>query len=244
MKKKLQILILCGSCISALSQNVQVFYDLGRARSGDVVPQKRNFFSLTYEMFKPDSFGYTYWFADVFFNSPDHFAGLGYTEIGSNIAIGKCPVQAHVEFNGGLYIDQPNDSSNYSAPIQNAWLAGVSWPVNFKNGAMFETQILYKYFPDARKKADAQLTLVWYLPMLKNKLAFSGFFDIWSEEKPLTFRDTPPFKKRAVIYTEPQLWYNVNDHLSIGSELRIGYNFVYNSTKLEIYPCMGAKWNF
>lgn len=183
-------------------------------------------------------------FFDVFFNSNKKFGGLGYTEISKNIALGKFPIQSHIEFNGGLYIDKPSSNENYSDGIHNAFLAGLSYPILFKNDVYFETQVLYKMFTDYYNKPNVQLTFVWGIPMCDNKLNFAGFFDVWSEEKALTFRDNLPYKKQVVVYTEPQLWYNVTNNFSIGSEVRIGYNFVFNSTLWEIYPCLGLKYNF
>lgn len=242
--KKLILLLLYNYCIITSAQNVQLLYDFGVNRSSAVTPKKHNFFTITYEVNKFDSIGYTYFYTDVFFNNTNKSAGLGYTEISRNLKIKKFPVQLHVEFNGGLYIDKPSNNLNFSSGIHNAWLAGLSYPITFKNGAYFETILLYKYFKDALKGPDGQITFVWYFPMFKEKIAFAGIFDIWSEEKAITDADITPFKKHPVIYSEPQIWYNVNKHLSIGSEVRFAYNFVYNSKMLEIFPCVGAKYNF
>ena len=244
MKKKLlTAFYLCSFFTSIFSQNIQTLFDLGKSRSSDVIPSSNNFLSLSYEMFKPDSIGYTFWFIDFFFNTKDNYAGLGYTEIARNFSFINFPIQAHIEFNGGLYIDRPDDTSNFSSGMANAWLGGISWPVTFKNGASLETQVMYKFFTRTGNNADAQLSLIWFVPFWGDKLSCSGFFDVWTESKPLTFRDSPPFNKQMVIYSEPQLWYNLNKTFSIGGELRLSYNFVFNSTKLEVFPCMGIKCN-
>ena len=50
-----------------------------------------------------------------------------------------------------------------------------------------------------------------------------------------------------VVLTEPQLWYNVTPHFSLGTEIEISNNFVYNTyndKSFFINPTLGAKWNF
>ena len=52
-----------------------------------------------------------------------------------------------------------------------------------------------------------------------------------------------------MVLTEPQLWYNVNKHLSLGGEVEISSNFIYNvdptsSRTFFVNPTLGVKWNF
>jgi hypothetical protein len=50
-----------------------------------------------------------------------------------------------------------------------------------------------------------------------------------------------------VVLTEPQLWYNVNEHLSFGTEWEISNNFVYNTYNDKTFfwnPTVAVKWNF
>jgi hypothetical protein len=47
---------------------------------------------------------------------------------------------------------------------------------------------------------------------------------------------------RAIL-TEPQLWYNLNNHIALGGELEISKNFLpYDDVKFM--PTVAAKWTF
>ena len=51
-----------------------------------------------------------------------------------------------------------------------------------------------------------------------------------------------------VLLTEPQLWYNFNKHLSVGTEIEISNNFIVNFYKNNdktffVNPTLAVKWN-
>ncbi len=85
---------------------------------------------------------------------------------------------------------------------------------------------------------DFQLTTTWFVPLLDGNLEFSGFVDLWSED------DAPEDGKKLVLLSEPQLWYNANEHLSIGSEVEISHNFVYGEVDIQALPTIGLRWTF
>ena len=86
--------------------------------------------------------------------------------------------------------------------------------------------------------ADAQLTTVWFVPFLEGKLTFTGFMDIWTRDKNDGTED-----KTVVLLTEPQIWYNVWNHLHVGSEVEISSNFL-PTNKVEVMPTVACKWVF
>ena len=50
-----------------------------------------------------------------------------------------------------------------------------------------------------------------------------------------------------MILSEPQLWFNANDHLSIGTEVEFSNNFIYNTyddQSFFVNPTIALKWNF
>jgi hypothetical protein len=83
---------------------------------------------------------------------------------------------------------------------------------------------------------DAQLTVTWFKGFLDNKLSFTGFLDIWTQDEAMEDG------KEMVLLTEPQLWYSLGKHLSVGGEVELSKNFV--SDDFEIMPTLGFKWNF
>ena len=85
-----------------------------------------------------------------------------------------------------------------------------------------------------------QLTGVWGLNFANGKGTFSGFIDFWRGEK-------VNGHGQLVMLTEPQLWYNVTPHLSVGSEIEMSSNFIYNTfndKSFFINPTLAVKWNF
>ena len=77
-------------------------------------------------------------------------------------------------------------------------------------------------------------------------MSFSGFCDLWYN---------PNVKGNFIFLSEPQLWVNLNAikgwegvNLSIGSEVELSNNFVWNShgknNKFYAIPTLAAKWTF
>lgn len=219
-----------------IAQNVQLHYDFGK---------DRKFPTTTVEMFKPDKWGSTFFFVDMDYNVNDQKGvNMAYWEIARAINIGKTPFAFHAEYNGGFgsFIDDPlirGNKQNISAyQINGAWLAGVDYVFNNEDYTSgFTIQVLYKYI---RYKHDAafQLTGVWYMNMLNNKVTFSGFADFWREDNSYGSEET-----KYIFLTEPQLWYNFTENISLGTEIEIGSNF--GGVKgFAVNPTIGAKWTF
>ncbi len=81
-----------------------------------------------------------------------------------------------------------------------------------------------------------QITFVWFKLLFKEKINFTGYFDYWTQ-------DNMSGDKMNVFQTEPQLWYILNRHLSIGGEVEISKNFLpYSGWKFM--PTLGMRWEF
>ena len=151
-----------------------------------------------------------------------------------------------MEYNGGLWHAPAIGNGSY----QQAGLAGIAY--NGHNADFSKTwsvQALYKQFLKSYKGthsyASFQLTGVWGLNFLDNKLTFSGFIDFWRGEKGANYGDKAGHGM-LVILTEPQLWYNVNKHFSVGTEVEISDNFIvnyYNDKTFFVNPTLAVKWN-
>jgi len=227
---------------SLFSQNLQLHYDLGKYEDGT----KRNFFVGTFEFFRPDTHGYTFLFTDFEFDSPNNPSGvsLGYFEISrsfympwfrNNKALKE--LGFHIEYNDGSVIYEFEDNV-YGENLRSSWLTGFEYP--FKLGKfVLNTQILYKYIRGS-DAPDFQITFVWYQLLFRDKITLAGYVDLWSQDD---FFGNPE-KKVLVLYSEPQIWYNVIPHLSVGSEFKISKNFIPNTNRLEVFPTIGIKWEF
>ena len=233
MKQRLLTFSLLLLLISASAQNIQLHYDFGK---------DRKYPTSTVEMFKTDKLGSTFFFVDMDYDvSGVEGVSTAYWEIARSFNLGKTPLAAHAEYNGGF--------GQYVAPdyngafqINDAWLAGLDYNYNnadFTRG--FTLQLLYKYI---RGKHDAsfQLTGVWYMDFFNRKVTFSGFADFWRED-PEFLTETSSEVTQFVFQSEPQLWYNFTKNFSLGSELELGYNFV-PVKGFRLNPTLGAKWTF
>lgn len=229
------------SSIAANAQNLQLHYDFGRniysTEEGD-----RQKVTVTIEQFKADRLGSWYYFVDLDLKSKTF--GGAYTEISREFKFGQqSPFAAHVEFDGGL---------NLGGSFQHAALVGGAWNGhNADFSKTFSVQLLYKQFFKSydytHAYASAQLTGVWGLQFFDKAMTFSGFIDFWREEKANRHG-------KLVVLSEPQLWYNLNTlkgmsdvNLSIGGEVEISNNFIYNVANDKTFfanPTVALKWTF
>ena len=226
------MLLLMGMAMQA--QNVQLHYDFGRFIYPDEEAGRQKV-TMTLEQFKADKWGSWFYFVDIDFSRK--FTEGAYTEISREFNLSKkLPIAAHVEYNGGL---------NRFGSFQQAALLGAAWNGHSADfSKTYSVQLMYKrYFKSyeyTRGFHGFQLTGVWGLNFANGKGTFSGFIDFWRGEK-------VNGHGQLVMLTEPQLWYNVTPHLSVGSEIEMSSNFIYNTfndKSFFINPTLAVKWNF
>lgn len=213
---------------NTFAQNLQTHYDLGK---------DRKFLTTTVEMFKPDKHGSTFFFIDMNYGDSDiQGVSMAYWEIARAWTIGKSPFAAHIEYNGGL----GQNTAGAAYQINNAYLCGFEYSWNAKDFSKgFTLEPLFKSIR-GKNKASFQLTGVWYLKLLNNKILFNGFFDIWKEDNAFGTETT-----KFVIFSEPQLWYNFYKNFAVGSELELAYNFTGNTSKgFHANPTIALKYSF
>lgn len=225
-------LILGLSTLSA--QNLQLHYDFGRQLYSQEQAERPNL-TTTVEMFRPDSWGNTFFFIDMNYRT----AGVtsAYWEISREIKLGKTPFLAHIEYNGGL---------TNQVTFNNAYLAGLTYAYNKSDySAGFTLTPMYKHLAKQDKPASYQLTGTWYYHFGKGLLTFRGFADLWGD------RNFVSGGNMTVFLTEPQLWLNLNKipgvnpkfNLSIGTEVEVSHNFAILD-KTVINPTLGLMWTF
>jgi hypothetical protein len=233
MKKIFCLALMAVAAMGVSAQNIQVHYDFGR----NIYPDQedgRQKVTVTLEQFKADQWGSWYYFVDV--DMTNKFTEGAYTEISREFNIGKKGFAAHVEYDGGL---------NRFGSFQQAGLIGGAY--NGHNADFSKTwsvQLMYKRFFKSYDYTSAynsvQLTGVWGLNFANKKCTFSGFVDFWRGEN-------ANGNGQLVILSEPQFWYNITDHFSVGSEVEISNNFIYNTyddKSFFVNPTLAVKWNF
>ncbi len=217
--KKLFLALFFVSLFGALSaQNVQLHYDMGK---------DREHLTSTVEYFGVDKYGSTFFFIDMDYNGTKNGVSLSYWEIARTLKFWKAPIEAHVEYNGGLLAAK-------DGTFGNAYLAGVSYPLPIKGGS-YTIKALYKYTEGITDGADMQITGVWFTPLFKGKVTFNGFFDIWSQ-------GLGNDNSKWVFIAEPQIWFNVSKHFAVGSEIEISNNFIYGKDGMQVMPTLGIKY--
>ena len=227
---------MAAAAFTAQAQNIQLHYDFGRnIYSGEEAGRQK--VTVTLEQFKADQWGSWFYFVDL--DMSRHFTEGAYAEISREINLSRnLPLAAHVEYDGGL---------NKGGSFQQAGLAGIAYNGHTEDfSKTWSVQVLYKHYlksyENTHSYASAQLTGVWGMNLLNDKLRFAGFIDFWRGEK-------ANGHGCLVILSEPQLWYNLTQNLAVGTEWEFSNNFVYNtdptSDKTFFFnPTLALKWNF
>ena len=240
MKKLILFSVMALMGLTMQAQDIQLHYDFGR----NIYPDEeagRQKVTITVEQFSADKWGSWYYFVDLDLSSK--FFRSAYTEISREFKFGQTsPFAAHLEYNGGLGRDDIRS-------FQHAALLGAAY--NGHNADFSKTwsvQLMYKRFFKSydytRAYSSCQLTGVWGLSFANKKCTFSGFIDFWRGEN---WRAGHEGHGMLVLLTEPQFWYNFTDHFSLGSEVEISNNFIYNTYNNKsffINPTVAVKWNF
>ena len=239
MKKTLLSALLFIVSLPIFAQlNVQLHYDFGDAFYGDKL-SNRPHLTATVENFKADKWGSTYFFVDLDFG--DNTMKSVYAEFSREFNLGKLPIAAHVEYNGGL-----SGGGSYN----DAYLAGGAW--NWANkdfSKTFSLQLLYKYLANqpSSNKHSWQVTTVWGIHFAKGFCTFSGYADLWHDNS---------VSGNLILSSEPQFWFNlyaldsVDDDfkLSLGTELELSKNLVWPAeginNKFYAIPTLAVKWQF
>ena len=215
----------------AQAQEIQLNYDF--------LPE-RNYLTFTFELFKPDNLGSTFFFTDFNFDRNDG-ANLAYFELARKFTIKNNFLEGlnlHVEYNDGFLITNDKNSSPVDPlgfPINRALLGGFGFPIQLGNFTL-NTTYLYKNTKGS-SGVDGQFTAVWFHNLFNNKVTLRGFFDFWSEDR------LSGSGKKAVLLTEPQILYNLNKNFSVGSEIEISNNFV-PTEEFKVFPTIMGRYAF
>lgn len=221
---------------TAKAQNLQTFYDFGK---------DRNYITTTFEMFKADKFGDTFWFIDHYFTTKDQ------RDLGLASAING----SYFEIERGINFWQDSELKDLSAHIEydgSTWGAGI-WCFGAKYFLHSEdfanTLSLYLMYDLHVGVGEADIPLkfsaVWGCNDLfgVSGLTFKGFCDLWGNNSYWGENDETKFS----FLTEPQLWFNLgsafDNHLDIGTEIELSCNFAGNKGFM-CNPCLGLRWSF
>lgn len=213
----------------AKAQEIQLHYDF--------LPE-RDYLTFTFEFFKPDKLGSTFFFTDFNFGRSDS-ANLAYFEIARKFNIKNNLIEGlnfHIEYNDGLLMTDDKEDSPENPlgfPINRAFLVGLGFPIKIGNFTL-NTSYLYKN-THGSSGFDGQFTAVWFQNLFNDKVTIRGFLDFWSEDR------ADGSSKKMILLTEPQFMYNLNKSFSFGSEIEISNNFV-PSEEFKIFPTIMVRY--
>lgn len=211
--------------------NLQTFYDFGK---------DRKYVTTTFEMFKGDEYGDTFFFIDHYYAQP----GQRENHLGSAIN------GSYFEIERGINFWQDSKLANLSGMLEydgSTWGAGIFGigAKYFFHSSDFRNTFTIELFYDINigvGEADVPLkaTAVWGMNDFLGikKLCFKGFCDVWGNNSYFV-----EGKTKVSLLTEPQLWYAVGKHLNLGGEVELSCNFAGNKGFM-CNPCLGAKWDF
>jgi hypothetical protein len=239
LKKVFLTLVSAVSVFAVHSQNIQLHYDFGRSMYDEY--STRPLLTSTVEMFKPDTWGSTFFFIDMDYTSKG--VSAAYLEIARELKFWEGPFSAHVEYNGGLTSFELGDGYG-AARFNNAYLFGATYTYNAADfSAGYSLSAMYKYIQKLATPHNFQITGTWYLHFAKNQLfTFTGFADFWKEKTGFG---------EYIFLSEPQIWLHFNKisgvdknfNLSVGSEVELGYNFASLEGFFAI-PTVAIRWDF
>jgi hypothetical protein len=236
MKKPIALILLVVP-ITLKSQNFQLHYDFGKGRE---------FFTATFEMFRPDTLGSTFWFVDLDFDFPGNPRSMSgaYLEFSRDFYIPGLRKMAafdqltfHIEYNDGFTAYKDTGDYMTAASYNSIFLTGFSHPLKIGRFVL-TTQWLCR-FPRGMDIPDFQITLVWVQPVFKGRVLLTGFIDLWSQDKVYD-----PDKKELVFQTEPQLWFMLTPKIAVGGEVEIIRNFPVGPVDWKLLPTLGFRWEF
>jgi hypothetical protein len=230
--KSLLFIIILISLSAAYSQNLQIHYDFG---------EERKYFTTTLEMFKPDEYGSTFFFVDLDYDFPESRSiSLAYFEFARYFTVYD-QVSFTIQYNDGIVVSE-GEPVNNGFTLNQSWLAGLSYPFDL-GFIIVNTDLLFKKIYNSQTP-DGQLTFFWFLPLLEGQLTFNGFIDIWSQDKSIRAQLPSDDQKEVVFLAEPQVWYNIIKHVSIGTEVELSNNFLPYQEEIGINPTVAVKWIF
>ena len=226
----------------AKAQNLQVFYDFG---------ENRQYVTTTFEMYKADKWGDTFWFIDHYYNTTDKSAVLLHNSGPAN--------GSYFEIERGINFWQDTNLKDLSAHVEydglitgggfnmGTWCFGAKYFLHSQDfSKMLTLYAMYEQFNTNKiSTADVpvKFSAVWSINDVfgVKGLVFKGFADFWGNNNNWGTETTT-----WSFLTEPQIWYNlgelVDNHLDVGGEIEISNNFVAKGFKIN--PCAGIRWTF
>jgi hypothetical protein len=167
-----------------------------------------------------------------------HNIGKFYFQVSQSLRCWEPKIFLSLQYSGGLGVTEPRQYSYY---INNTFSAGAEVPFHWK-GTWFSSILDYKYVPYTRPSHDFLYTFYWWRGLLNYKLELAGDFSCWTENKDHGDDYTSGMKgKRFFFFAEPQLWYNINRTVALGTKINLYYHINTADDLFQVYPTAAIK---
>lgn len=207
--------------------NLQFFYDFGK---------DRNYVTTTLEGFYTDKIGDTFFFIDLYYSNQKNVYGA------SN--------GAYFEIERSFNFWHDTAMKDFSILVE---YDGATWgqsifdfgpKYSFHNddfSRYINLYLCYDVMFGQSATVPIKLSGAWAVKNLfgVERLTFNGFFDFWGLDS--VYADGATSK--WTFLTEPQLWFKVQDHIDVGTEIELSYNFA-GHKGFMCNPCLGFRWRF
>jgi hypothetical protein len=243
--KNFPILLWLSITSPALSaQDLQFHYD--PRHTIDPAHNAHNFPTIYFQYFKTQDSGKAFIKPGSFLlkiqtdlQGAQHNIGQTYIQISQSFRCWKPPIFLSLQYSGGLGVTEPKQYSFY---INNAYSVGLAYPFQWK-GTWLSAVLSGKYVPYNKPTYDPMFTLYWWSGYFHYKLEFSGDFSVWTENKDQGDAYTADRRgKRFFFFGEPQLWYNINKVLSLGTKVNLYYHVYSIDGRLQAYPTVAVRF--
>ena len=227
--------------IECFGQNLQIHYDF--RHSVDPNLNSKNFPGFVFEYFKDlDTLGTGSFMLKLQtdFNGNKSNVGQVFTQISQSIKFWKPKIYFSANYSGGLGVTP----DSYGYYIANSFGIGVAYPFQWR-GAWVATSLLFRYNSFEKPSYDPQFTFYFGRGFLNYRIFTDGSFVCWTENRNRGDNYTASLKgKKFAFFGDPKIWIKVNAGFSMGTKFNVFYNLLGGEGKIQIYPTIGAKYQF
>jgi len=232
--------------LTVKAQELQLHYDF--RHSLDPANNRSNYPTLFFQYFKTLDSGSLFIKPGSFmmkmqtdFKGKDNNQGNFYMQVSQSFRCWKPKIFIHLEYSGGLGIAEPGSYGYY---ITNSFSAGLSHLCSWKGG-YYNFALDYRYNAFERPSHDAMISFYWWKGLLNYKIEISGDVELWTVNKNRGDAGSSSLKGKLVLmFGEPQVWYNLNQHFALGTRINIYFHIYDIANQIQVYPSPGLKYKF
>lgn len=239
--KKIITLLFIAAAARALGQNIQLHYDFRHTL--DPHTNASNYPSVSFEYFKNiDTLesGSFLFKMQTDFNGKHNNVSQVFVQLSQTLRFWNPKVYLSLNYTGGLGIAP----GGYGYYLANSFAAGAAYPFQWR-GAWLSASVLYRYNAFDKASHDTQMIFYFGKGLWNYKVFVGGSFVAWTENKNQGTDFTAEERgKKFSFFGDPQVWFKVADGLSVGSRINVYYHVITMDNKVQLYPTLGAKYQF